>query len=196
MKILVIADSESSALYGNFDPERFLDIDVVISCGDLSPGYMEFIISMLNVPCYYVPGNHDVNFVGNPPLGWKPLDGQLVCHDTIKILGLGGSMRYKPGPHQYTEFEMRNRFFKLKPFLWWQNNTIDILVTHAPAYQLGDLEDLPHQGFRVFRDIIDTYKPKYHLHGHVHLNYGTIPRQQCYGDTVIINGYQHHVFEF
>lgn len=196
MEILVIADSESSALYENFDPERFKDVELVISCGDLQAGYMEFVISMLNVPCYYVPGNHDVAFVKEKPPGWKPLDGQLVRHNNINLLGLGGSMRYKPGPFQYTEFEMRNRFLLMKPSIWWQKKSVDILVTHAPAYQLGDLEDLPHKGFKVFRDILDTYSPKYHLHGHIHLNYGVFPRHHNYGNTTIINGYQHHIFTF
>ncbi len=110
-------------------------------------------------------------------------------------MGLGGSMRYKPGPQQYTETEMRRRFYKLKPALWWKKNKIDILVTHAPAYGLNDLEGLPHKGFKIFRKIIEQYKPRYFLHGHVHLTYSRNPRQIRHGETEIINGYQHHIFD-
>jgi len=123
------------------------------------------------------------------------LDERIVVHDGIKILGLGGSMRYKPGPHQYSELEMNIKFMKLKPLLWLHKNKFDILVTHAPAYQLGDLEG-PHRGFKVFRRIIETYKPRYHLHGHVHLNYSQNERTIEYGQTQIINGYEHHRFEY
>ncbi len=91
---------------------------------------------------------------------------------------------------------MRWRFFKMKPKLWWKKNNIDILATHAPAYKLGDLEDKPHNGFKVFRNIIETYKPKYFLHGHVHLNYSRQPRIFHHGETEIINGYQYHLFDY
>jgi len=196
MKILLISDKESPVLYQHFEPDRFADVELVISCGDLHADYLEFVISMLNKPCYYVPGNHDTSFVTKPPPGWHPLDGKLIQHRGISLMGLGGSMRYKPGPYQYSEFEMRRRFFKLRPAIWWQKNTIDILVTHAPAWGLGDLENRTHQGFKVFREILDVYKPKYFLHGHVHLNYSSHPRQMQYGETLIINGFEHHVFDF
>lgn len=104
-------------------------------------------------------------------------------------------MRYKPGPFQYTEREMKFRLLKLLPSLWLHKNRIDILVTHAPAYKLGDLEG-PHRGFKVFRNIIEKYKPKYHLHGHVHLNYAQHPRKITHDKTSIINGFDHYMFEY
>lgn len=195
MKILLISDAVSPALYDHFDDRTCADISMVISCGDLPLDYLEFIISMLNVPCYCVPGNHDEQFVGMPPPGWKILDDRIVVHDSIKILGLGGSMRYKPGPYQYSELGMKLRFLKLVPKLWLHKNKIDILVTHAPAYKLGDLEG-PHRGFKVFRSIIENYKPKYHLHGHVHLNYCQNVRTIKHDQTEIINGYEYYKFEY
>jgi predicted phosphodiesterase len=80
MKIQLISDKESPALYHYFEPERFADMDLVISCGDLCGDYLEFVISMLNKPCYYVPGNHDAAFVTKPPPGWRPLDGKLIIN--------------------------------------------------------------------------------------------------------------------
>ena len=157
---------------------------------------MDYVVSILNIPCYFVPGNHDEEFVDNPPPGWIPLDGQLVDHKGIKIMGLGGSRRYKKGPHQFSESEMFWRYLKMKPKIWWSGGKIDILVTHAPAYNLNDLEDSPHKGFKVFRTIIETYQPKYFLHGHVHLSYSQNPRQISHGETTIINAFQHHMFEY
>lgn len=196
MKILVISDAISPTLYDHFDSSRYSDVDMVISCGDLPQDYLEFIISMLNVPCFYVVGNHDTAFAMRKPPGWIPLDDKVVTHNGVVMLGLGGSMRYKPGPCLYSEVEMRRRLFKLKPSLWLQKNSIDILVTHAPAYKLGDLEEKTHSGYKVFREILDNYTPKFFLHGHVHFTYSRVPRVQQYGETSIINGYQHYVFNY
>ena len=80
-------------------------------------------------------------------------------------------MRYKPGVHQYTEWEMQKRVLKLYPKIWFRGG-FDILVTHSPAYQLNDGRDLPHQGFKIFRRLMGKYHPKYFLHGHVHMSYG------------------------
>lgn len=195
MRILTISDVKSSILYERFDSATYADVDLVISCGDLPLGYLEFIVTMVNVPCYYVPGNHDERFLEMVPPGWESLDDRIVEHNGVVILGLGGSMRYKPGPFQYTELEMKLRFLKLLPSLWLHKNRIDILVTHAPAYKLGDLEG-PHRGFKVFRTIIEKYKPRYHLHGHVHLNYSQHPRKLAYEKTSIINSFDHYMFEY
>ncbi|NEX20981.1 metallophosphoesterase [Thiorhodococcus mannitoliphagus] len=196
MKILLISDAVSPALYDHYDPEVFEQVDLVISCGDLAPGYLDFVLSMLNVPCYYVPGNHDVSFIESPPSGWTLLDGKVITHEGVTMMGLGGSMRYKPGPYQYTEAEMKRRFLRMKPALWWKGGQIDILVTHAPALGLNDLADTAHHGFKIFRDIIGAYQPKYFLHGHAHLDYSSNPRRCQYGKTVIINGYGYHLFEY
>ena len=111
-------------------------------------------------------------------------------------LGLGGSMRYKPGIYQFTEREMRRRIFKLFPKLLWRRG-FDILVTHAPAYQLNDGRDLPHQGFKAFLKLMEKYRPKYFLHGHVHMSYGRKhKRYDKYQDTHVINAYERFVFDF
>ncbi|MBT4287828.1 MAG: metallophosphoesterase [Deltaproteobacteria bacterium] len=196
MKILLISDKPSPALYDHFNPDIFQGVNIVISCGDLPAYYLEFIITMLNVPCYYVPGNHDTAFVKKPPPGWDLLDGKVIDFQGLSIMGFGGSMKYKVGPFQYTEKEMKARLLRMKPKLWRKKNKIDILVTHAPAENLGDLEDLPHKGFKTFQYILDHYKPKYFLHGHVHLNYSRNPRQIKYGETEIINGYEYHIFDY
>lgn len=84
--------------------------------------------------------------------------------------------------------------------LWWKiwfHRGFDILVTHAPAYQLNDMEDLPHRGFKAFLKLMDKYHPKYFLHGHVHANYGNgFRRKDVYGTTRVINGYEFYVIEY
>ena len=73
----------------------------------------------------------------------------------------------------------------------------DVLLTHAPARHIHDLESLPHRGFQCFVDLLDRYRPRYFVHGHVHLNYSRdLPRRAERGGTSIINAYQHYTFEY
>lgn len=196
MKILAIADEESKYLWDYFDKSKIEGIDLIISCGDLNPHYLSFLVTLSSVPVLYVHGNHDAKYEKVPPEGCICIEDQIYVHNGVRILGLGGSMRYKPGPHQYTEWQMRQRVAKLK-FRLWKSRGFDILVTHAPAYQLNDGRDLPHQGFQVFKTLMEKYKPRYFLHGHVHLSYGRgHKRYDKYQDTHVINAYERCVFEF
>ena len=111
-------------------------------------------------------------------------------------MGLGGSMRYRPGDHQYTDAEMDKRVKKLRWKLL-RYGGVDILLTHAPAFEINDGRDLPHQGFRIFVKLIEKYKPKFFIHGHVHMTYGrTHKRYDKYKETHIINAYERCVFEY
>ncbi len=196
MKILAIADEESKYLWDYFDKSKIEGIDLIISCGDLNPHYLSFLVTLSSVPVLYVHGNHDGKYENIPPEGCTCIDDEIYVHNGVRILGLGGSMRYKPGSHQYTEWQMRQRVAKLK-FKLFKSRGFDILVTHAPAYQLNDGMDLPHQGFQVFKTLMEKYKPKYFLHGHVHLSYGRgHKRYDKYQDTHVINAYERCVFEF
>ena len=196
MKILAIADEESKLLWDFFDKSYFEGIDLIISCGDLDPRYLSFLVTLVSVPVLYVHGNHDGKYEQIPPEGCICIEDKIYVQDGIRILGLGGSMRYRPGPHQYTEKQMRKRVKKLK-FQLFRKGGFDILVTHAPAYQMNDGRDLPHQGFQVFRELIEKYRPKYFLHGHVHMSYGRDhKRYDKYLDTNVINAYERYVFEY
>ena len=121
--------------------------------------------------------------------------GKKYRKDLLRIAGLGGSMSYSMRKYQYTERQMYQRWSRLK----WKvriRGGLDILVAHAPAKDLGDAEDLPHQGFRCFRWIMKHYKPAYFFHGHVHMNYRRDqPRVSHYLDTTIINAYERYVIE-
>ena len=192
MKIMVLSDEESKAYWDYYKPGMFNDIDLIISCGDLSPHYLSFIATFAHAPVIYVNGNHD----HEPPEGCFCIENKIFKYNGIRILGLGGSMRYKPGDNQYTQQEMTKRVRKLT-FDLWREGGFDILVTHSPAYKLNDGDDLPHTGFCAFNALLDRYHPKYFLHGHVHLNYGSkYKRISSYKDTIIINAYRNYVFEY
>jgi Icc-related predicted phosphoesterase len=187
MKILAIADIEDPLLWDYWRRERTRDIDLILSCGDLKAAYLEFLTTMVNVPLLYVRGNHDDCYQDRPPEGCDCIDGKLVVHNGIRIMGLGGSIRYKPGDNQYTETGMFIRAMKLS-FAIARAGGIDILVTHAPAKGYGDLEDYPHWGFETFNSIMTHYQPKYMLHGHVHTNYGIVKKEYLHpSGTKIFN---------
>ena len=90
---------------------------------------------------------------------------------------------------------MKNRVRKLW-FSLMKHRGFDILVAHAPAYQLNDGMDLPHQGFQIFRVLMEKYKPKYFLHGHVHMSYGRKhKRYDTYHDPQVVNAFERCVIE-
>lgn len=195
MKILLVSDDESKYIWDYFDKKRFSDIDLIISCGDLKSSYLSYLVTMIHAPLYYVPGNHDRNYIINPPEGCINIDNDLITYKGIRILGLGGSMKYSNGPYQYTEKQMKKKINKLKLKLFL-NKGFDILVTHAPANGIGDGKDLCHRGFESFKYLYKKYKPKYHFHGHQHLNYSIQRRFLKYESTVIVNSYNYYIIDY
>jgi len=195
VKILTIADEECKALWDYYTPGKLKDYDLIISCGDLKPEYLRFLVTMARCPLLYVHGNHDGRYAANPPEGCDCIDDHYVVYNGLRILGLGGCRKYHPGPYQYTEREMRQRIRKLKWLLWWHDG-VDIVVSHAPAEGLGDGEDPAHWGFAALRELLDDYSPQYLIHGHVHMSYDhRVPRVQEYGSTKIINAYERYVLD-
>lgn len=197
MKILVLADHESKSLYDFYEPEKLQGIDLILSCGDLRANYLSFFATFSCAPVLYIKGNHDTSYEEKPPEGCICIDDDIYIFKGVRIMGLGGSMEYIPGaPNQFTERRMEKRIRKLRWKLW-KRKGVDILVAHAPAYQLNDMEDLPHRGFQCFRMLMERYAPKYFVHGHVHANYGgRFKRLDQYQSTVVVNAYEHFVIEY
>ena len=195
MKILVVADQVSPALYDYYIPGRLKDYDLILSCGDLKPQYLSFLVTMARAPLLYVHGNHDDRYAQQPPEGCDCIEDKLVVYKGLRILGLGGSYRYRAGSHQYNEKEMHRRIARLK----WKirrHGGVDIVVSHAPLAGIGDGEDYAHRGFQEFLNFVDQYHPKYWLHGHVHLNYGIDQtREREYNGTKVINAYERYVLD-
>lgn len=194
MKILLVSDREDPYIWDHFDRERFAGIDLVISSGDLKNDYLSFLVTMISVPLFYVPGNHDTEYLTNPPEGCESIDGRLVTYKGKRILGLGGSFCYSNQEFQYDDRQMEKRIRKLR-YPLWKNHGFDILVTHAPAFGVGDGDDLCHRGFKAFNNLMDKYRPKYFIHGHQHLNYKRQPRIQVYSSTTVINAYGYYILD-
>lgn len=192
MRILAISDVESKTLYDHFDPERFKNIDLILSSGDLKADYLSYVVTVVNAPLLYVHGNHDRRFLSEPPEGCTNIDGGIYTYKGLRIAGLGGCMTYSGGPFQFTEHEMHKRIKKNR---FKYRKGFDILLTHAPAYKLGDGNDQAHTGYKCFVGLLDKHKPKWMVHGHQHLNYGKMERKIQYQETEIINAYDYVIID-
>ena len=194
MKILAVSDVPSDRYYEYYEEGMLDEFDLILSCGDLRPEYVEFLVTMAHCPLVYVHGNHDDSY-GRDPQGCICADDRIVEVCGLRILGLGGSYFYREGKYMYTEKQMKGRIRKL----WFQlkrRKGFDILLTHAPARGLNDLDTLPHRGFECFNTLMDKYEPSYFIHGHVHRNYGVhIPQTVQKGKTTVVNAFDHCVIE-
>ena len=196
MKILLLADQPDPMLWEHLDPKKLEGVELVLSCGDLPAEYLSFLTCFTPAPILYIHGNHDARYEKKPPEGCICIEDKVYVYKGVRILGLGGCMRYRKAPHQYTEKQMRKRFNRLRLRLFFTRG-VDILLTHAPAYQLGDDTDLAHTGFKTVLHIIDKYRPKVMVHGHVHQSYryDFKPVRQR-GETKVINAFGSYILEY
>ncbi|AEC01311.1 metallophosphoesterase family protein [Parasphaerochaeta coccoides] len=219
MKILCISDTPDPIVYSSHITERYGNVDFVISAGDLSLPYYEYIISTLNKPLFFVFGNHNLEhfhyfkkdgmeaameqprFGSLPPYGGDYIDGKVTRDRKTGVLvaGLGGSNRYNNGAHQFTDKQMMRRILAMAPRLLYNKlrygRYLDILVTHAAPYGINDDIDPCHVGFKSFLKFMKWFEPKYLLHGHVHMTDLNAARIKTYHKTKVINVYLNYTLE-
>ncbi len=208
MKILAVSDQVAPILYSPSVRQSFPDIDLIIGCGDLPFYFLEYLVSALDLPIYYVRGNHDVTpqyslsgglleAVG----GGTNIHGRTIREKGVIFAGLEGSMRYRPNASlMYSESEMRWEAARLVPQLLWNKlrfgRAVDVLITHSPPFRVHDQEDLAHTGFKYFHTLLRQFRPRYMLHGHVHLYRRDVPRVTRLYATTVINVFPFRVLEF
>jgi Icc-related predicted phosphoesterase len=196
MRILAVSDIESPYYYDHYTPGKLKEFDLILACGDLEPAYLEFLLSLGRCPVLYVRGNHDDGYGTKAPEGCICVEDKIYVHEGVRILGLGGSFRYRDGDNMFTEAQMQARVRRMS-FQLWKHKGFDILMTHAPARHINDMDALPHRGFDCFVSLLDRYQPRYFIHGHIHRTYGhNIPQRTVRGGTVIINAYEHYLFDY
>jgi Icc-related predicted phosphoesterase len=216
VKILCISDHIDPLVYTNSIKERFGDIDIILSAGDLPMEYLGFVVSSLNKPLLFVFGNHDDNHFKarqfketadiftsaadfSPSAGTIYIGSRVRCEDGLICAGLGGSMLYNKGENQYTELQMKFEMMKLIPKLLFnrifRGRFLDVLLTHASPLGIHDKPDLCHRGFKCFLWFMRVFKPKYLIHGHIHLYDLSEVRATRYRDTLVLNAYSHYIID-
>ncbi len=218
MRILCISDTTRSLAFSSRVGEIYKDVDLILSAGDMPLESYDYVSTLLHSDLLYVYGNHNLKdwrkavlhehgFIEGVSDSYNikfygfMIDGK--CYRDPKsgllIAGLGGSMLYNGGDSQYSERQMMRRILRLVPQLLYNKRRygryLDILVTHAPPYGIGDGNDLCHRGFKTLVGFIDRFRPKYVLHGHIHLDDRNAPRIRERGNTKIINVYASYLLE-
>lgn len=213
LKILCVADEVDLLVYSSSIRERFGDIDLILSAGDLPGEYLGFIASMLNRPMISVAGNHDPDdrASGNWISGGLSIENMQERDRTglgrlsfgirkeagISVLGIPGSMLYNGGVNQYSDASMKLKLLLLAPLLLarrlLKGRGVDIILAHAPPRGIHDAGDRCHQGFTAFNWLIHLAAPSYFVHGHIHVYDSREARQEKYGETAIVNVYGHRV---
>jgi uncharacterized protein len=197
MKILSLSDQIVSFVYSPIVRRRFPDVDLVIGCGDLSYYYLEYVMNALDVPLYYVRGNHDAlaeydhGIMRTGPQGGTNLHRRTVRYGDLLLAGVEGSLRYRPGRFQYSQAEMWGHVFSLIPGLLANRAStgrfLDVFVTHAAIAGIHDRSDLPHQGIKAFGWFIKVFKPAYLIHGHIHIYKPNTATETMVEQTRVIN---------
>ena len=110
MKIMVLSDIADKALWDYLDRRLLEGIDLILSCGDLPAEYLSFLTCFTDAPILYVHGNHDKSYDRKPPEGCVCVEDDIYEFRGVRVLGLGGSMRYRPDePYMSNPREMARR---------------------------------------------------------------------------------------
>ena len=197
MKILAVSDEVVERLYSLSTGGHFSEVELIVGCGDLPYPYLENLLTFLNKPLFYVPGNHDPSFNRENQLAYVEggfnLDLRVVRHKTYLIAGFGGSIRYRPdGTNQYTQNEAYLRALRLLPRLLLNRmnygRALDILITHSPPFGIHDEESQAHRGLKAINWLLHVAQPRYHFHGHTHFQRRNLSASETnHGDTRIMN---------
>jgi hypothetical protein len=203
IRILCVSDVVEPQLYNNSLKEWIGPVDLLISCGDLPPYYLDFLVSTLNAPLMHVLGNHC--YLPHDPvtgrcapeayLGALNIDARVAEHRGLILAGLEGSPLYNMGPHQYTEQRVAWKLFRLNLALvverMQRGRYLDVMVTHSPPRGIHDNPDVAHRGFESLLTFIERVKPALLLHGHTHRYDPMLPIRTRLGNTEIVNVYGH-----
>ncbi len=215
VKILCVADEVDNLIHSARIKERLYDVDLVLGAGDLPMRYLGYITGSLNKRLFFVFGNHDLKYLrqfeDNSPKDWITngevtnhfgstyIDSKCVIYKGILIAGLGGSRCYNHGRNQFKEYQMVCRILQLVPKLLWnrirRGRYIDILLTHSPPLKIGDCADRCHRGFRCFVWFMKIFRPRFLIHGHVHLYDSNARRVYRYRGTQVINVFRSYNLE-
>jgi uncharacterized protein len=185
MRILAVADVHGAQYRLNLVLKNTATYapDLVVVCGDITQfGPGELATNFLNqipVRTIAVPGNIDTFDVdaGINASNAMNLDRRMVTINGIPLVGIG---REIPAQLPALLIDDENTKKPLEKLL----KTSSILVTHYPPYKTQDKIFIgTHGGSKELRSLIDMYKPRLVLCGHIHED----PGMTMVGDTTVVN---------
>jgi Icc-related predicted phosphoesterase len=204
MKILAVSDQVVERVYPLASQGHFRDASLIVGCGDLPYAYLEYLVTVIGAPLYYVPGNHDPEYdprrADSRAEGGANLDLRLARDRLgLTLAGFGGSIRYKPdGPNQYTQSEATLRALTLLPSLLLRRlrgRPVDILLAHSPPLGIHD-SDGAHCGLKALNLLLRWARPRYLLHGHTHFYRQNLEASETqFMHTRIVNVFPYKVIE-
>lgn len=188
-----------SDLHGSLPAITTNDYDVAIVAGDICPDFpysggieanrqaiwmSNHVEPWMPRDCYMTYGNHDI--VGRDCPDWitESVRKRLIVDDEVSI---GGKrIWFSPWSNEYGHhWAFMKHPQKLAPMYEAIPDGIDVLVTHGPAFRLGDSEP-PHcfeAGSKELLRAIDRIQPAVVICGHIHGGRGIYKR----GRTLIYN---------
>ena len=157
MRVLALADQRPP-----LDPAlmaKKMHVDAVVLLGDLDRAWIESL-RMSRITRIGVHGNHDPSDLLKE-LEVEDLHGRRTSLHGLSVAGFEGCVRYREGPHQYTQDEAASLVRALP--------SADVLVCHAPPAGINDEPgDRAHEGFDGLREWMRANVPRLVLHGHTH----------------------------
>ena len=176
MKILATADIHGSQFRLNIILKNIelYNPDLVVICGDITqfgPGDLaKTLLDQIPVETFTITGNIDTPDVleGIDNSKATRIGLKKIVKNKIPFVGISGV--------DFREFKI----FEEKKLL----DDKSILISHVPPYGAQDKVFLGmHGGSRELRDIINKYKPRLVLCGHIHED----PGISKIGDTTVVN---------
>ncbi len=203
MKIVAISDEEVGFLPNIIrdGDERFKDISVLLSCGDLPERYVRTVAESLSRPYFFVLGNHDLgrkkitklNKTKNIGFKFKKCEGAL-------FLGFYGSEKYNTTNDDNQIGQITNtimvlwiiiKYFFLLKFIG--RKKLIVISHNTPIFNKKD--DKTHRGFWAYGLVIKLLTPEVWIHGHTHLKTMYIDKIVKKDKTKIINIYGYKIID-
>jgi uncharacterized protein len=173
IRFLAASDAPDKALEFEVNRDALGPIDGLIGCGDLEPGWLDYLACTFSAPLVYVRGNHDHGgawedgSIAVP--GWlSPGAGQRVAG--IEIVGLEWPGAGEHGNRRRPSLAWRHSLTlfarRVLASLTGRREPV-LIISHAPPEGAGDAPtDAYHVGFGGYRWLLRRLRPPLWLHGH------------------------------
>jgi Icc-related predicted phosphoesterase len=185
MKILAVADIHGSQYRLNLVLKNIKTYapDLIVLCGDITqfgPGDLATnFLNQIPVETLAIPGNIDTFDVdqGITASSATNLHMKRVVIQGISFVGIGRGFSTALSDLAIADGAIKKPFNKIL-------DETSVLVTHVPPFKLQDKMFMgSHGGSKQLRNLIDMYKPRLVLCGHIHEDPGVTTS----GNTTVVN---------